>query len=98
MNEFISQFHFLRPLWLLALIPCLLIIVRLWHQHHAHGSWQKVIAPELLQHLLHEKAQRSSRLPLVLLLIGWIAACIAVAGPLHGRKSRCLSARVSNHW
>ena len=81
MSEFFSQFHFLRPFWLLALIPCLLIIFRLWHQHQAHGNWQKVIAPELLQHLLHEKAQRSSRLPLVLLLIGWIAGCLALAGP-----------------
>ena len=81
MSEFFSQFHFLRPLWLLALIPCLLIIVRLWHQHHANGSWQKVIAPELLQHLLHEKAERNNRLPLVLLLTGWIASCIALAGP-----------------
>ena len=81
MTEFFSQFHFLRPLWLLMLIPCLLIIFRLWHQHHAHGSWQKVIAPELLKHLLHERAQRTSRLPLVLLLFGWIAACLALAGP-----------------
>ena len=81
MTEFFTQFHFLRPLWLLMLIPSLLITFRLWHQHHAHGSWQKVIAPELLQHLLHEKAQRPGRLPLVLLLSGWIAACFALAGP-----------------
>ena len=77
----ISQFHFLRPFWLLMLIPCLLIIFRLWRQHLSGSSWHKVIAPELLQHLLQDKQQQPNRLPLILLAAGWMLACIALAGP-----------------
>ena len=81
LNQLIHQFHFLRPLWLLMLIPCLLMVARLWYQHQSQGSWQKVIAPQLLQHLLQEKEQRPNRLPLILLLIVWVLACLALAGP-----------------
>ena len=52
MSEFISRFHFLRPEWLLLLIPCALLLVLVWRDQKGSGSWQKVIAPELLSHLL----------------------------------------------
>ena len=77
----LSQFHFMRPFWLLMLIPCLLILLLLWRQHRPAGNWQNVIAPELLQHLLHEKEQKMDRTPLRLLMLGWILATLAVAGP-----------------
>ena len=79
--ELIHNFHFLRPLWLLMLLPCLGIILLLWRQHQSRGSWQKVIAPQLLQHLLQEQEQQPNRLPLILLLAGWLLACLAMAGP-----------------
>ena len=45
-EQLISDFHFIRPLWLLGIVPaalCLLMINKLAHQA---GNWSKVISPE----------------------------------------------------
>ncbi|MGI9279044.1 MAG: vWA domain-containing protein, partial [Endozoicomonas sp.] len=81
MSEFISQFHFLRPLWLTAFIPCLILLAALWRQQQQTGDWKRVIAPELLQHLLQGRSEKQSRLPIYLLLTGWTLAVLALAGP-----------------
>ncbi|KEQ17507.1 vWA domain-containing protein [Endozoicomonas numazuensis] len=81
MSELISQFHFLRPLWLLALIPCLILLAAFWRQQQRTGDWQRVIAPELLQHLLQGRSEKQSKLPVYLLLAGWTLAVVALAGP-----------------
>ena len=81
MTEFISQFHFLRPMWLLMLVPCLLLLALVWHKQQESGNWSKVIAPELLSHLIKGEMTRQKRWPLALLATGWILACFALAGP-----------------
>ncbi len=78
---FIQQFHFLRPLWLLMLLPCILLVVLLWRQHKDRGSWSKVIAPALLPWLLEGEQQKRARWPLILVLAGWVIATFALAGP-----------------
>ena len=81
MTEFFSQFHFLRPMWLLMLLPSLLLLTLVWQQQQTPGSWSKVIAPELLSHLIHGETRQQQRWPIALLATGWILACIALAGP-----------------
>ena len=81
MSEFFSHFHFLRPYWLLMIIPCLISLALLWRQNRGQGSWSRVIAPELLQHLLQGQNRQQVRWPLMLLATGWLLACIALAGP-----------------
>ncbi len=81
MTELLTQFHFLRPFWLLALIPCLLLLLLLWQQRERQGSWNKVIAPELLKHLVQGIAHKPSRWPLQVLAWGWLIAVLAMAGP-----------------
>ena len=71
MTEFlkeIEQFHFLRPYWLLAIVPALILIVLMWKRKAAFGPWQSVISPHLLPHLLSGNVQQQSKFPLVLLL------------------------------
>jgi Ca-activated chloride channel family protein len=61
-DQLISDFHFIRPLWLLGIIPaalCLLMINKLAHQA---GNWSKVINPELLPFLMQSDAQGENRL------------------------------------
>ena len=78
----IAQFHFLRPLWLLMLLPCIALVLMFWRQRQNLGSWSKVIAPALLPWLLPgAEQQRPVRWPLLLLLSGWLLACLALAGP-----------------
>ncbi|MET4693855.1 tetratricopeptide repeat protein [Endozoicomonas lisbonensis] len=81
MTEFFSQFHFLRPMWLLMLLPSLLLLTLVWRQQQTSGNWNKVIAPELLAHLIHGETRQQQRWPVALLTTGWILACIALAGP-----------------
>ena len=81
MAELLANFHFLRPLWLLALIPCLLLLLLLWRQRERQGSWNQVIAPELLKHLVQGVANKPSRWPLRMLTLGWLIAVLALAGP-----------------
>lgn len=80
MNELLTTFHFLRPLWLLAIIPALLIVVLLWQRKSSAANWRSAIAAELIDHLLESTQQLRTRWPW-LLLIGWLLAVFALAGP-----------------
>jgi len=82
MSELIAAFHFLRPLWLLAL-PLLLALA--WTYHRQRDPRQllgSLIAPHLLPHLLVAAQQHRRRLqpaPLLLLLV--VLSVLALAGP-----------------
>lgn len=77
----IADFHFLRPLWLLALVPA----VFLWWQLRRHTDprqmWRGVVAPHLLPHLLQGEEKTARIGPLEFILAGWIVSALAVAGP-----------------
>jgi Ca-activated chloride channel homolog len=75
------DFHFIRPFWLLALIPFLTVLTVLLRNKLNRGNWAEVCDAELLPYLLQEKTGTQSRL---LLIAGSIAAflvIIALAGP-----------------
>lgn len=75
-------FHFLRPAWLLALLPVALIVWSVLRRQDPARSWEAVIAPELLPHLAIRKEDRRSRLrPVWLLAATWSLGIIAAAGP-----------------
>ena len=76
-----TQFHWLRPLWLLAIIPALVLCIFLWQKkRHAH-QWQQLIAPELLPFLLDGKTVHTKKSLIWVLLLAWIISIIAIAGP-----------------
>ncbi|RLA15613.1 MAG: hypothetical protein DRQ59_00900 [Gammaproteobacteria bacterium] len=78
----IEQFTLLRPLWLLALLPLSGLIWQLFKGNPNSRSWQSVVDPELLPHLLGGKFQaRQSRTVVLVAVIGF-AAIIALAGPV----------------
>lgn len=81
-----NQFHFLRPWWLLALAPAVLFTIILWAQKHRARQWQQIIAPELLQHLLDGQTTRINPLTLIALLVGWVLAVLAMAGPTWEKR------------
>ncbi len=77
-----SAFHFLRPEYLLLLIPAWALVAWLLKQQSDVKKWQEVIASKLLNHLLVEPEQNQSKiaapwhLGVVLTLL-----IIAVSGP-----------------
>ncbi len=78
----IENFHFLRPLWLLALIPVLLFFVAMWRVNSVVTAWDKAIDKSLLPYLLDRSKNASQRTPLVLLFFAWALSILALAGPV----------------
>lgn len=77
----IEQFHFLRPLWLLMIVPLAWLLWRYWHRQQRGGIWQSVCDPHLLPHLLMHQQGRTSRTPLLLLGSAGLLTILALAGP-----------------
>ncbi len=80
--NFLENFHFLRPLWLLALLPALLFFVALWRMNSVVTAWDKAIDSTLLPYLLDRSKNTAQRTPLFLLLAAWCLSAIAMAGPV----------------
>lgn len=79
----LSDFHFLRPEWFLALLPLALLFWLLWRKRLLSRSWQAVVDARLLPHLLiGNSAARTSRWPLLLLALGALLTVTALAGPV----------------
>lgn len=78
----IDNFHFLRPIWLLALIPVLLFFVAMWRVNSVVTAWDKAIDKSLLPFLLDRSKNASQRTPLILLFAAWILSILALAGPV----------------
>ncbi|MBT8342677.1 MAG: VWA domain-containing protein [Desulfatitalea sp.] len=81
MTVFWENFHFLRPYWLLALIPVAIIWFALRRNQDPVHLFNGLIAPHLLRHLLHQPEKRNVSQPAHLLLLVWILLTMAVAGP-----------------
>lgn len=96
--EIASQFHFLRPLWLLALV---LVPLVLWlstkGQIYSDSDWNKAIPPELLQHLMVGEQSSGNTTQ----HWKWIAIVIAImalglAGPSWQQKPQPLQQQSDN--
>lgn len=81
MNSFVTDFHFLRPLWFLALLPIAVLTWWLAKRHDDNSGWQQAIDATLLPHLISVAVtQRRKRLwPLV--CCAWVVGVVALAGP-----------------
>ncbi|MET0377925.1 MAG: VWA domain-containing protein [Spongiibacteraceae bacterium] len=77
----IENFQLLRPLWLLATIPALILTLSLWRARSSGANWQRAIAPDLLEYLLDQRQEQRARWPWWLVFAGWVLGCAALAGP-----------------
>lgn len=76
-----ADFHFIRPFWLLSLLPLLLVWWGLVRRRDQVRRWQTMIEPHLLKHLLVGEQRKNLLRPINLLLILWLTTVIALAGP-----------------
>lgn len=81
MSELLDNFHFLRPLWCLALLPLAGLCWLLLKQQRNNRSWQRVIDPALLPYLLGQVQQQVKRWPIISFFIGGLLVIGALAGP-----------------
>lgn len=78
----IDNFHFLRPYWLLALIPAVVFVISLWRVNSVVTAWDRAIDKALLPFLLDRSKNASQRTPLLLLFAAWVLSTVALAGPV----------------
>ncbi|MFY7697566.1 MAG: vWA domain-containing protein [Legionella sp.] len=81
----ISEFHFLRPLWLFAFIPLGILARLLFKQALDSSVWQAICDPHLLPHLIHRRGQRYRNLACLLLVISAGLIIFSLAGPTWSR-------------
>lgn len=80
-----TEFHFLRPLWLLMLLPLLLVAGLLLRQGSLSSAWNNVCDEHLLPFLIHMKGRSRRSFSLVLLLLSGLFMVISLAGPTWSR-------------
>lgn len=81
-SDLIEQFHFLRPDWFYLIIPAVLLFVMFRVRQKMGSNWTNAIDPALLPYLIDSSEQKSTRNPLLLALIAWLVAIVALAGPV----------------
>ncbi|MBS52091.1 MAG: hypothetical protein CMI03_05000 [Oceanospirillaceae bacterium] len=81
--EWLHNFHFIRPLWLLLIIPALAAVFLFRQRRKNNGQWQQVIDPLLLPYLLDGNDSQKPASPFITLLMALAAfiVAIALAGP-----------------
>lgn len=83
----IEQFHFLRPLWLLALIVPLLLV---WWSVRAADimkRWEQMIAPHLLEHLIVAPQAKRAILPAISIAVALGIGTLALSGPTWTKET-----------
>ena len=91
MSEALQQFHFLRPLWLVALVALPLLFWFGVRKSSAPVELLRLVDAELLPHLLRGRAA-NRHAPAGLFALGWMLAALALAGPTWDRVAQPLYA------
>jgi von Willebrand factor type A domain. len=79
-SEILMNFHFIRPAWLIAIIPLILVLILLRFQNTRVSAWEEIIDPSLLSFLI-EKTDLRRRNLLAYLFFFWVVIVFALAGP-----------------
>ena len=81
--QFLTDFHFIRPLWLLGLIPAALCFGIVKKINQQTGNWEKVINPALLPYLMQNGSDKNNYTQFFLrgLALCWLLFCLSLAGP-----------------
>ena len=81
----LDEFHFLRPWWLLLLVPTAILVVSILRRESGEGRWRGLIAPHLLPHLLVGEARTPRLRPGVLVAVLAVFGILGLAGPTARR-------------
>ncbi len=81
----VGEFHFLRPWWLLAIIPlAYLLFTGLWRTK-GRNIWTGLVDKHLLPYLTVSPGEPNSRLPSILVALGWLGVVLILSGPVWER-------------
>ena len=95
--ELMQQFHFLRPLWLLALPVLWATVLWLARRRARDGGWAGLVDPDLLPGLRLDGGEKPGGSPWPWLALAWTLAVLALAGPSWQRQP-APAFRASDAW
>ncbi len=82
----LAEFHFIRPYWLLALIPAIALLISLLKNNLNQGNWSNVCDTDLLPYILQQKpAHKKRRWSLSVGALACLLAIFSLAGPAWER-------------
>lgn len=81
----LANFHFLRPWWLLALLPAAVLLILLIRNKTNRGDWTTVCDAELLPFILQEKPLQTHAGSWVAAALAILLSILALAGPTWER-------------
>ena len=87
----LADFHFLRPLWLWALLPLALAALLLLRRRLANSAWRRTVDPELAPWLVESSWVRTGRHLVVGALLAWMLTVLALAGPSWEQRPQPLT-------
>lgn len=76
-----ADFHFLRPWWLLLILPLISLVVILWQQNPRLHAWGEVCDSHLLDHLLQRKGQGKIMVSVSPIILSVFFMIISISGP-----------------
>lgn len=88
-----SEFHFLRPAWLYAMIAAALLYFILRARESNRSNWENSIDTDLLPYLLVKSNNAVKRNPFALLLAAWLVAMVSLAGPVWEKTPQPMHAK-----
>ena len=80
-----SQFHFLRPYWLLALLPLFLVLWLMLTRKLGNRSWENVCDASLLPYVLLGGRSGHRRVSVALTAVCGLLAVLSLAGPVWNK-------------
>jgi len=81
-----GSFHFLRPGWLWALIPVVLVALLNLMTHREDGKWKHLISPALRPYMFSREKRSGFLLPLISFLLLMALGVLAMAGPTWSKE------------
>ena len=81
MTPDLASLHFLRPLWLWALLALPLLAAGWWRRRRRATVWREAVDPHLLPQLLDHRGGRRGHAALAIGVLGYLLAVLALAGP-----------------
>lgn len=81
--QFLTEFHFIRPLWLLGILPAVLCLGVINNISRQSGNWEKIINPDLLPYLMQNGSDNNNYAKYFVrgLVLCWLLLCLSLAGP-----------------
>jgi len=81
----LAEFHFLRPMWLLAYVPLFVFAIWFVRRRHEMARWKGIVDGPLMPHVLIGTGDQGRRRVTLLLVIAGILLTTALAGPVWQR-------------